>query len=143
MPNGQSTRNCLVCCVQLHWGGFHYEALAERVRSRPETTYVRFDCADDYWETVSVEELADPRVVFVLRMNGELLLDEYGAPLRMMFPAKYGYKSARVVTTVTFTNEGGAGYWSTVGLYTIAGEIQTGFDYPQDLPNFGTPGAGR
>jgi DMSO/TMAO reductase YedYZ molybdopterin-dependent catalytic subunit len=64
---------------------------------QPEATHVRFDCADGYWETVLIEELADPRVIFVLRMNDAPLLDEYGAPSRMMFPAKYGYKSAKAV----------------------------------------------
>jgi len=47
--------------------------LAERVKPQPEATHVRFDCADGYWETVSIEELADPRVVFVLSMNDDLL----------------------------------------------------------------------
>jgi DMSO/TMAO reductase YedYZ molybdopterin-dependent catalytic subunit len=124
----------LVYCVQLHWGGFQYEALAEQVVPQPEATHVRFDYADGYWEMVSIAELADPRVVFVLRMNDDPLLDEYGAPLRMMFPAKYGYKSAKGVTTATFTDEGGAGYWSTVGAYTTHGDIQAGNDFPQDLP---------
>jgi DMSO/TMAO reductase YedYZ molybdopterin-dependent catalytic subunit len=66
---------------------------------QPEATHVRFDCADGYWETVLIEELADPRVIFVLRMNDAPLLDEYGAPSRMMFPAKYGYKSRRSAPT--------------------------------------------
>jgi DMSO/TMAO reductase YedYZ molybdopterin-dependent catalytic subunit len=108
---------------EARWGGFQYEALAERVVPQSEATHVRFDCADGYWEVVSIEELSAPRVVFVLRMNDELLLDEYGAPLRLMFPAKYGYKSAKAVTTVTFTDEGGAGYWSTVGSYSTHGDI--------------------
>ena len=120
-------------CVQLHWGGFQYGALAERAAPQPEATHVRFDCADGYWEIVSTGELADPRVVFVLRMNDELLLDEYGAPLRMMFPAKYGYKSAKAVTAITFADRGGPGYWSTVGHYTGHGDIQPGADFPQDL----------
>ena len=78
----------MVYCVQLRWGGFQYETLAGQVKPPPAATHVRFDCADGYWEIVSIEELADPRVIFVLRMNDELLLDEYGAPLRMMFPFK-------------------------------------------------------
>ena len=116
------------------WGAFQYEALAERAKPQPEATHVRFECADGYWEIVSIEELADPRVVFVLRVNDELLLDEYSAPLRTMFPAKYGYKSAKGVTAVTFTDEGGAGYWSTVGPYSTDDNIQSGGDFPQDLP---------
>lgn len=129
-----SRMKCVECwSFKARWGGFQYAALAERARPRPEATHVRFDCADGYWEIVSIEELADPRVVFVLRMNDDLLLDEYGAPLRMMFPAKYGYKSAKAVTTITFTDEGGAGYWPTVGPYTTHGDIQPGVDFPQDL----------
>jgi len=73
--------------------------------------------------------------MFVLSMNDELLLDEYGAPLRMMFPSKYGYKSAKTITAITFMDRGGVGYWPTVGPYTGHGEIQAGFDYPQDLPH--------
>jgi DMSO/TMAO reductase YedYZ molybdopterin-dependent catalytic subunit len=116
------------------WGGFHFETLAERVAPLPAATHVRFDCADTYWEFASLAELANPRVIFVLRMNDELLLDEYGAPLRMMFPAKYGYKSAKTVTTLTFTDEGGKGYWSTFGSYPPEGNIVAGHDYPQDQP---------
>jgi len=116
------------------WGAFQYEALAERVKPLAEATHIRFDCADGYWEVVPIEELADLRVVFVLSMNDDLILNEFDTPLRMMFPAKYGYKSAKGVTTVTFTNEGDAGYWSTVGPYTAHGDIQLGVDFPQDLP---------
>jgi sulfoxide reductase catalytic subunit YedY len=116
------------------WGGFHYATLAERAKPKPEATHIRFDCADGYWEIVSLEELAHPRVVFVLTMNDELLLDEYGAPLRMIFPAKYGYKSAKAVVRMTFVSESGKGYWSTIGSYTDHGQIQPGYDHPQDLP---------
>jgi DMSO/TMAO reductase YedYZ molybdopterin-dependent catalytic subunit len=130
-----SRMKCVECwSFKARWGGFQYAALAERAVPQPEATHVRFDCADGYWEIVSIEDLRDPRVVFVLSMNDDLLLDEYGAPLRLMFPAKYGYKSAKAVTGVTFTDEGDAGYWSTVGPYTIHGDIQLGGDFPQDLP---------
>jgi DMSO/TMAO reductase YedYZ molybdopterin-dependent catalytic subunit len=130
-----SRMKCVECwSFKAKWGGLSYTTLTERVKPLPEATHVLFQCADDYWEIVSIEELADPRVVLVLRMNGELLLDEYGAPLRMMFPAKYGYKSAKAVTTATFTDKGGAGYWSTVGAYTKHGNIQSGNDFPQDFP---------
>jgi sulfoxide reductase catalytic subunit YedY len=130
-----SRLKCVECwSYKARWGGFSYATLAERVNPLAEATHVRFDCADDYWEIVSVEELADPRVIFVLSMNEQPLLDEYGAPLRMIFPAKYGYKSAKAVTSITFSAQGGAGYWSTVGPYTGHGNIQPGADLPQDLP---------
>jgi DMSO/TMAO reductase YedYZ molybdopterin-dependent catalytic subunit len=130
-----SRLKCVECwSFRAKWGGFHYSTLVEHVELKPEATHVRFDCADDYWETVSVEELADPRVIFVLRMNDDVLRDEYGAPLRMIFPAKYGYKSAKAITSITFTDRDGAGYWSTVGPYPGHGDIQPGVDSPQDMP---------
>jgi DMSO/TMAO reductase YedYZ molybdopterin-dependent catalytic subunit len=115
------------------WGGFQYQALVERVKPQPEATHLRFDCADGYWEVAGLQEVTNPRVIFVLKMNDELLLDEYGAPLRMMFPAKYGYKSAKAVTSIAFTDQEGRGFWSTVGPYTVDGEIEPGVDFPQDL----------
>jgi sulfoxide reductase catalytic subunit YedY len=130
-----SRMKCVECwSYKAKWGGFHYTALAERVAPKPEATHVRFDCADEYWEIASIEELMHPRVIFVLRMNDQPLLDEYGAPLRMMFPAKYGYKSAKAVTRVSFINQDTPGFWSTVGPYTTHGDIQPGVDRPQDLP---------
>lgn len=130
-----SRLKCVECwSFKAKWAGFHYSTLAEHVKPKPEATHVRFDCADDYWEIVSIEELADPGVLFALRMNDELLLDEYGAPLRMRFPAKYGYKSAKAITSITFTDRSGAGYWPTIGPYTGHGDIQPGVDFPQDIP---------
>jgi DMSO/TMAO reductase YedYZ molybdopterin-dependent catalytic subunit len=57
---------------------------------QPEATHVRFDCADGYWETVLIEELADPRVIFVLRMNvdGRRLHDPRQHPARQRLPAR-------------------------------------------------------
>ncbi len=52
----------------------------------------------------------------------------------MVLPAKYSYKSAKAVTAVTFTDERGAGYWSTVGPYTSHCHIQPRGDFPQALP---------
>jgi sulfoxide reductase catalytic subunit YedY len=131
-----SRMKCVECwSYKAKWAGFSYITLAERVKPKPEATHLRFDCADDYWEIASIEDLSDPRVIFVLSMNDGLLLDEYGAPLRLMFPAKYGYKSAKAITSITFMDQGGAGYWPTVGPYTGHGDIQPGFDSPQDMPD--------
>jgi len=130
-----SRMKCVECwSFKAKWGGFRYETLAEHVKPRPEATHVRFDCADRYWEIASVKDLADPRVLFVLKMNDERLLDEYGAPLRTMFPARYGYKSAKAVISITFGDQSDKGFWSTAGPYTVDGKIEPGSDSPQELP---------
>ena len=132
----QVTRmKCVECwSAKAKWEGFTYDTLAEIVKPLPQATHVRFDCYDDYWEIVPIGELVAPRVMFAMKMNDELLPDEYGSPMRMILPAKYGYKGAKAVHTLRFQAENGPGYWSYVGPYTISGDIEPGFDHPLDIP---------
>lgn len=125
---------CVECwSARVSWGGFVYQTLADLVSPKPEARFLRFDCADGYWETVSIDEMKNPRALFVTSMNGQPLSDEHGAPLRTMMLWKYGYKSAKAITSISFNAEGGDGYWSDGGAYTIAGDIEAGFDHPLDL----------
>jgi len=125
---------CVECwSARKKWGGFVYAALAEIVRPLPEAKFVHFRCADTYWEVLSTEELAREGVIFVYQLDGTLLPEEYGAPLRMLVPWKYGYKMPKAIVEMEFSAEGGKGYWSTVGPYTVDGDIQAGKDHPLDL----------
>lgn len=132
----QVTRmKCVECwSAKAKWEGFTYGTLADIVKPSPQATHVRLECYDDYWEIVPISELLAPRVLFVMKMNDELLPDEYGSPLRMILPSKYGYKGAKAVHTLRFQAEDGPGYWSFVGPYTISGDIEPGFDHPLDIP---------
>lgn len=115
------------------WTGFTMETLLDEVGARPEATWVHFHCADDYYESLSVEELLEDRVLFVYGMNDELLADEYGAPLRLIVPRLYGYKGAKAITRLVFADEELKGFWPTVGPYTTHGRIAAGSDYALDL----------
>jgi DMSO/TMAO reductase YedYZ molybdopterin-dependent catalytic subunit len=133
------TRTSRMKCVECWsgkatWEGFQYPSLATLVKPASAATALRFDCADGYTEYLEISDLEDPRVIFVTRMNGALLPDEYGAPLRMIVPWKYGYKGAKAITRLTFVDKSGAGYWPRVGGYSTVGDIQPGFDQPLDLP---------
>ena len=133
-----SRMKCVECwSAKAKWEEFTYETLAGIVKPSPLATHVRFECEDAYWEVVPIEELLAPRVLFVLKMNDELLPDEYGSPLRMILPSKYGYKGAKAVHTLIFQDKDGPGYWSYVGPYTISGDILPGVDHPLDLPGEG------
>jgi methionine sulfoxide reductase catalytic subunit len=115
------------------WVGFTYQTLAELVQPKPEAKWLFYQCADKYWEYLSIEELQKPHVLFAYKMDGVLLPDPFGAPLRMIVPYKYGYKGAKAITAITFQDKGGKGYWSTVSLYSTEGSVQSGTDYPVDL----------
>lgn len=131
----QDTRmKCVECwSARAEWVGFTYDALAEIVRPLPEATWVYFECADGYYESLSIEELSQPRVIFAYEMDGEPLLDEFGAPLRLVVPPKYGYKGPKVITLMRFETGQKKGYWPTVGPYSADGTIQPGRDLPLDL----------
>ncbi len=131
----QNTRmKCVECwSARADWAGFTYAALAEIVRPLPEATWVYFECADGYYESLSVEELSQPRVLFAYEMDGEPLLDEFGAPLRLVVPPKYGYKGPKVIVRMRFESQQRRGYWPTVGPYSPDGTIQPGRDLPLDI----------
>jgi sulfoxide reductase catalytic subunit YedY len=114
------------------WTGFTLAALMEQVRPQLEGPFVRFTCADDYWEVLPVEDLVRDRVLLAYRIDDGFLPDPYGSPLRLIVPWKYGYKGAKCITGMEFVSSLGAGYWPTVGPYTVHGDIQPGFDQPQE-----------
>ncbi len=128
-----SRMKCVECwSLKARWGGFVLASLLEQVKPAEQGQYVRLTCADGYWEVLSVEELLQPRVLFAHRMDGEFLADEYGSPLRLIVPWKYGYKGAKCITGLSFVPSLEPGYWPSVGPYDVSGDIQPGYDHPQE-----------
>jgi DMSO/TMAO reductase YedYZ molybdopterin-dependent catalytic subunit len=136
LPTNQqiSRMKCVECWSAVaKWEGFHLSSLMELAEPLPEAEWVYFRCADGYFESMSLDALLQERVLFVHHMNDEILPDIYGAPLRLMVPFRYGYKSAKVIESIEFTKNEVQGYWSTVG-YSTHGNIRPGRDNPLDLP---------
>jgi methionine sulfoxide reductase catalytic subunit len=133
----QSSRlKCVQCWSgRVTWEGFHASELVRLARPKSEATWVRVDCADRYYDFVRMEDLLHPRTLFVLGMNGEALPPEHGAPLRLVIPFKYGYKSSKLITKLTFIDKGGQGLvvdsWP---YYSETGDILPGVDRPFDFP---------
>jgi DMSO/TMAO reductase YedYZ molybdopterin-dependent catalytic subunit len=132
----QSSRmKCVQCwSARATWGGFRFGELLEDVKPKATATAVRFDCHDKWYEYMSLEELASPRVLMALRMAGEPLSDQHGAPLRLIDPERYGYKSCKLITKLTFVEEGKGSMACDIGpYYTPGGRIEVGYDHPLDL----------
>jgi sulfoxide reductase catalytic subunit YedY len=131
-------QNSRLVCVEgwssrAEWVGFTFQTLVDLVKPKPEAQWVYFECADGYYEVLSLAELLQPRVLFAYKMDGELLPDKFGAPLRLIMPDRYGYKGPKTILKMRFQEKGGRGYWSTVGPYTRDGVIEPGVDRPLDL----------
>ena len=134
----QSSRlKCVQCWSgRVNWEGFRPEELLRLTRPKGEARYVRVDCADRYYDFVKIDDLLHPRTLFCTGMNGEPLTPEHGAPLRLVIPGKYGYKSSKLITKLTFVDQGGMGLvadgWP---YYSASGDILPGVDHPFDFPD--------
>lgn len=115
------------------WAGFAPQTLVDLVEPQADVTWVHFLCADGYYESLALSELLMDRILLAYGMNDALLLPEYGAPLRVIVPPKYGYKGAKAVTRIVFSDSELPGYWPAVGGYSTEGQIWPGPDYALDL----------
>ncbi len=129
--------------VAAQWEGLRPADLVALVQPLPEATWVHFYSADDYYESLPLDDFLAARTMLAYRMNEMLLPPEYGAPLRLIFPDKYAYKGPKAITTITFASESLGGYWSTVGPYSESGDVQTSGDYALDLRDARQHGAGE
>jgi DMSO/TMAO reductase YedYZ molybdopterin-dependent catalytic subunit len=84
----------------LRWSGFRFQdvwealILPHTVRSR-DIGYVVLRGQDRYRTSLALDDLLAPDVILADRLNDEPLTLAHGAPLRLVAPAHYGYKSAK------------------------------------------------
>jgi len=138
----QETQSSRMKCVQCWsarttWSGFRFHLLLDMVKPKAAAKAVRIDCADKWYEYFSLEDLASSRVLLALEMAGKPLADRHGAPLRLIDPARYGYKSAKLIVSIEFVSEGKGSMACDIGqYYSPGGEIKAAYDHPLDLgPN--------
>lgn len=135
----QQTQNSRMKCVQCWsaratWGGFRFQQLLDMAKPTAKAKAVRVDCADKWYEYFTIADLLQPHVMFVLDLAGKPLPDKHGAPLRLLDPSRYGYKSAKLITSITFVEEGKGSMACDIGpYYSPDGKILAGYDTPLDL----------
>lgn len=130
-----SRMKCVQCwSARTDWGGFRFGHLMEAVKPKKTAKAVRVECADKWYEYFTIQDLLSPRVLFAMDMHGQPLADRHGAPLRLIDPARYGYKSAKLITSIEFVEVGKGSMACDIGpYYSPTGEIQAGYDTPLDL----------
>ena len=135
----QESQSSRMKCVQCWsgratWGGFRFGHLLEMAKPKKSAKALRVDCADKWYEYFRVQDLLSPRVLFALEMASKPLADRHGAPLRLIDPARYGYKSAKLITSIQFVAEGKGSMACDLGpYYSPGGDILAGYDHPLDL----------
>ena len=76
---------------------------------------VTFECADNYTTSLFRSELSGDDALLACKLNGEMLDEGLGFPVRLIVPNKYAYKNALWVTGIRFTRGKEKGFWERRG----------------------------
>ncbi len=84
----------------LQWGGirfsdFYQQIVVPLARPSPDATFVVLRGQDGARTSLPLDDLLAPDVLLADRLDGRPLPIEHGAPLRLIAPAHYGYKSVK------------------------------------------------
>ncbi|MGP9820577.1 protein-methionine-sulfoxide reductase catalytic subunit MsrP [Salinarimonas sp. NSM] len=108
------------------WTGFPLADLVAMARPLSSARYVRFETFTNpdvasgqrqswypwpYVEGVTIEEATNELAFLVTGIYGKPLANQFGAPLRLALPWKYGFKSIKSIVRVTFTDERPVSFW--------------------------------
>lgn len=91
----------------LEWEGvrfsdFYKQVIVPEVAPQNDATLVALKAQDGARTGMLLDDLLDPSVILADRLNGEPLSVDHGAPLRLVAPKHYGYKSVKYLREIKF-----------------------------------------
>jgi len=113
-----STFHCVTgwTVTDVHWGGVRFRDLLAQAGPLPAAHAVHFISAEKpYQDYLTLADLALPDVMLAYEMDGQPLLQEHGAPVRVVIPDMYGYKNIKWVEQISLVRDQGEGYWENLG----------------------------
>ena len=133
--------------IVVPWVGFSLSELIKRADPLPKAKFVEFTTLFDlqqmpgqrgrvlewpYVEGLRMDEAMHPLALLCFGMYGETLPNQDGAPLRMVIPWKYGFKSIKAIVRIRFTGD------QPVNTWNISAPMEYGF-YSNVNPNVDHP----
>lgn len=106
--------------LDLDWTGVPVRVLAERAGLLPEARFVVAHCDGDYTTNLSLEAVMDDDVLVAWAEGGADLTPDHGFPLRLVVPKRYGWKSAKWLRALEFTDRNRRGFWEVRGYHVHA-----------------------
>ena len=106
--------------IVVPWIGFSFSVLANLAEPTPKAKYVAFESYYDlgqmplgryagielpYVEGLRLDEAMNPLTLLCVGMYGETLPNQDGAPVRMVIPWKYGFKSIKSIVKIKFVKD--------------------------------------
>lgn len=133
------------------WIGFPLSALLERLKPTTKARYVKFTTLLDptqfpdqkrgalgviphpYVEGLRLDEAMHPLTLLAVGMYGEKLPAQNGAPLRLIVPWKYGFKSIKSIAKIELTQEEPLNTWKLLNPreYGFYANVNPEVDHPR------------
>jgi sulfoxide reductase catalytic subunit YedY len=112
------------------WTGFPFSKLIEKVAPKPEAKFIRFETFHrpdqapgvsrvpeypwPYFEGLRLDEALNPLTLAATGIYGKPLPKQHGAPIRLVVPWKYGYKSIKSIVKIEFVAKQPKTFWETL-----------------------------
>ncbi|RMH10134.1 MAG: protein-methionine-sulfoxide reductase catalytic subunit MsrP [Nitrospirae bacterium] len=110
------------------WTGFPLKTLLLRVEPLPQARYVKFTSFYNpeiamgqrgygpwpYTEGLTLAEAMHDLTLLVTGIYGHPLPKQHGAPIRLVVPWKYGFKSIKSIVSIELTDQQPATFWNTL-----------------------------
>ena len=112
------------------WTGFPLSSLLKEVEPTSSAKYVRFETVDrpeempglgspfypwPYQEGLRLDEAMNDLTILATGLYGLPMPNQNGAPIRVVVPWKYGFKSIKSIVKIELTDEQPQTLWNTVG----------------------------
>jgi sulfoxide reductase catalytic subunit YedY len=112
------------------WIGFELKTVLERVGVQSGAKYVAFETLHrpsemtaqkrqlldwPYREGLRLDEAMHPLTILATGLYGEEMPKQNGAPIRLVVPWKYGYKSIKSIVRITLTDKQPKTTWNEIG----------------------------
>jgi sulfoxide reductase catalytic subunit YedY len=132
------------------WIGFPISALLKQVEPTSKAKYIRFETLEDpatmpgqrsgfalidwpYIEGLRLDEAMHPLAILAVGMYGRELPNQNGAPLRLVVPWKYGFKSIKSIVRISLVEEQPKTTWQSIAPdeYGFYANVNPAVDHPR------------
>ncbi len=130
------------------WVGYSLSELIKKVEPLGSAKYVEFVTLADpktmpgvgsrvldwpYVEALRMDEAMHPLALLTFGMYGEVLPNQTGAPVRMVLPWKYGFKSGKSIVKIRFTDKEPKTAWNKAAAneYGFFSNVNPAVDHPR------------
>ena len=134
--------------IVVPWIGFSFSNLAKIVEPTAKAQFVAFESYFDpqqmpeakyagidfpYVEGLRVDEAMNPLALLCVGMYGETLANQDGAPVRMILPWKYGFKSTKSLVKIKFQQKMPPTTWNRLASneYGFYANVNPTVDHPR------------